>query len=124
MMHVDLPNGISVEIRHSSASPEADGGLAAMNEMEKAMEELVDHFSSMGARRTSGSPRPIPQPANQRSPPMPASNAGRAGGADGGAWGEPGFLTICLIARLEAPRARSALHQHHALEPSLHRLHC
>lgn len=48
MMHVDLPNGISVEIRHSSATPEADGGLAAMNEMEKAMEELVDHFSGLG----------------------------------------------------------------------------
>jgi hypothetical protein len=55
MMHVDLPNGISVEIRHSSATPEADGGLAAMNEMEKAMEELVDHFSSMGSSADSGS---------------------------------------------------------------------
>jgi hypothetical protein len=48
MMHVDLPNGISVEIRHNSASGDADGGLAAMNEMEKAMEELVDHFSGVG----------------------------------------------------------------------------
>jgi hypothetical protein len=48
MMHVDLPNGISVEIRHNSASGETDGGLAAMNEMEKAMEELVDHFSGLG----------------------------------------------------------------------------
>jgi Na+/H+-translocating membrane pyrophosphatase len=47
-MHVDLPNGISVEIRHNSASGDADGGLAAMNEMEKAMEELVDHFSGVG----------------------------------------------------------------------------
>ena len=55
MMHVDLPNGISVEIRHSSATPEADGGLAAMNEMEKAMEELVDHFSSMAGSADSGS---------------------------------------------------------------------
>ena len=55
MMHVDLPNGISVEIRHSSATPEADGGLAAMNEMEKAMEELVDHFGSMGSSADSGS---------------------------------------------------------------------
>lgn len=45
MLHVDLPNGISVEIRHSSAS-DTDGGLAAMNEMEKAMEELVGHFAS------------------------------------------------------------------------------
>ncbi len=36
MLHVDLPNGISVEIRHSSASSDADGGMAAMNEMEKA----------------------------------------------------------------------------------------
>src|SRR3954468_10114737 len=35
MLHVDLPNGISIEIRHSSASAEADGGVAAMNEMEK-----------------------------------------------------------------------------------------
>jgi hypothetical protein len=48
MMHVDLPNGISVEIRHNSASGDADGGVAAMNEMEKAMEELVDHFSGLG----------------------------------------------------------------------------
>lgn len=48
MIHVDLPNGISVEIRHSSPSGDADGGLAAMNEMEKAMEELVDHFSNLG----------------------------------------------------------------------------
>ena len=55
MMHVDLPNGISVEIRHSSATPEADGGLAAMNEMEKAMEELVDHFSGLGGSADSGS---------------------------------------------------------------------
>ena len=51
-MHVDLPNGISVEIRHSSASGDADGGLAVMNEMEKAMEELVDHFSGLEAQRT------------------------------------------------------------------------
>ena len=49
MIHVDLPNGISVEIRHSSATPEADGGLAAMTEMEKAMEELVGHFASLGS---------------------------------------------------------------------------
>jgi hypothetical protein len=55
MMHVDLPNGISVEIRHNSASGDADGGLAAMNEMEKAMEELVDHFSGMGGSADSGS---------------------------------------------------------------------
>lgn len=55
MLHVDLPNGISVEIRHSSASAEADGGVAAMNEMEKAMEELVDHFSHMGGSADSGS---------------------------------------------------------------------
>jgi hypothetical protein len=55
MMHVDLPNGISVEIRHSSATPEADGGVAAMNEMEKAMEELVDHFSNIGGSADSGS---------------------------------------------------------------------
>jgi hypothetical protein len=55
MMHVDLPNGISVEIRHSSATPEADGGVAAMNEMEKAMEELVDHFSNIGGAADSGS---------------------------------------------------------------------
>ena len=55
MLHVDLPNGISVEIRHSSASAEADGGVAAMNEMEKAMEELVDHFSSTGSSADSSS---------------------------------------------------------------------
>jgi hypothetical protein len=55
MFHVDLPNGISVEIRHASASGDADGGLAAMNEMEKAMEELVDHFSSWGGAADSGS---------------------------------------------------------------------
>ena len=55
MFHVDLPNGISVEIRHSSASGDADGGVAAMNEMEKAMEELVDHFSNMGGSADSGS---------------------------------------------------------------------
>lgn len=55
MLHVDLPNGISVEIRHSSASGDADSGLAAMNEMEKAMEELVDHFSRMGGSTDSGS---------------------------------------------------------------------
>jgi hypothetical protein len=55
MLHVDLPNGISVEIRHSSASRDADGGLGAMNEMEKAMEELVDHFSSVGGSTDSGS---------------------------------------------------------------------
>ena len=55
MMHVDLPNGISVEIRHSSATPEADGGVAAMNEMEKAMEELVEHFSNIGGAADSGS---------------------------------------------------------------------
>jgi hypothetical protein len=55
MFHVDLPNGISVEIRHASASGDADGGLAAMNEMEKAMEELVDHFSNMGGSADSGS---------------------------------------------------------------------
>ncbi len=55
MMHVDLPNGISIEIRHSSATPEADGGLAAMNEMEKAMEELVDHFAGLGGSTNSGS---------------------------------------------------------------------
>lgn len=55
MMHVDLPNGISVEIRHNSASGEADGGLAAMKEMEKAMEELVDHFGSLGGSTDSGS---------------------------------------------------------------------
>ncbi len=55
MLHVDLPNGISVEIRHSSPSAEADGGLAAMNEMEKAMEELVGHFSNMGSSAGSGS---------------------------------------------------------------------
>ena len=56
MIHVDLPNGIAVEIRHSSASSDADGGLAAMNEMEKAMEELVDHFSGFGNGSTdSGS---------------------------------------------------------------------
>jgi hypothetical protein len=55
MMHVDLPNGISVEIRHNSASGDADGGLAAMNEMEKAMEELVDHFSGLGGSTDSGS---------------------------------------------------------------------
>jgi hypothetical protein len=54
-MHVDLPNGISVEIRQSSATPETDGGLAAMNEMEKAMEELVDHFSNVGGSADSGS---------------------------------------------------------------------
>ena len=53
MIHVDLPNGIAVEIRHSSASSDADGGLAAMNEMEKAMEELVDHFSSFGNGSTN-----------------------------------------------------------------------
>lgn len=53
MMHVDLPNGISVEIRHNSASPEADGGLAAMKEMEKEMEELVDHFSGLGGSTDS-----------------------------------------------------------------------
>ena len=54
MLHVDLPNGISVEIRHSSAS-DTDGGVAAMNEMEKAMEELVDHFSNVGGPTDSGS---------------------------------------------------------------------
>jgi len=55
MMHVDLPNGMSIEIRHSSATPEADGGIAAMNEMEKAMEELVDHFSRLDGATDSGS---------------------------------------------------------------------
>lgn len=55
MMHVDLPNGISVEIRHSSTSPEADGGVAAMKEMEKAMEELVDHFSGLEGSTDPGS---------------------------------------------------------------------
>lgn len=55
MIHVDLPNGTSVEIRHSSARPEADGGLAAMKEMERAMEELVDHFSGLGGSTESGS---------------------------------------------------------------------
>jgi len=65
MIHVDLPNGISVEIRHSSASADADGGLAAMNEMEKAMEELVDHFSSLGNGSTDSASTPNNAAANQ-----------------------------------------------------------
>jgi hypothetical protein len=65
MFHVDLPNGISVEIRHNSASGDADGGLAAMNEMEKAMEELVDHFSGLGGSTDSGS-RAANSAASQR----------------------------------------------------------
>ena len=64
MFHVDLPNGISVEIRHNSAS-DADGGLAAMNEMEKAMEELVDHFSSLGNGSTGSTPTSSSAAANQ-----------------------------------------------------------
>jgi hypothetical protein len=66
MMDVDLPNAISVEIRHSSANAEADGGLAAMREMDQAMEELVDHFSSRtvqewerGAKKPSGPARTL-----------------------------------------------------------------
>jgi hypothetical protein len=65
MIHVDLPNGISVEIRHNSASGDADGGLAAMNEMEKAMEELVDHFSSLGNGSTGSAPTTDSAAANQ-----------------------------------------------------------
>ena len=66
MMHVDLPNGISVEIRHSSASPEADGGLAAMTEMEKAMEELVDHFSGLGNKSADSGSAATTSAASQR----------------------------------------------------------
>lgn len=65
MFHVDLPNGISVEIRHNSAS-DTDGGLAAMNEMEKAMEELVDHFSSFGNGSTGSGSADADPAASQR----------------------------------------------------------
>jgi hypothetical protein len=66
MMHVDLPNGISVEIRHNSASGDADGGLAAMNEMEKAMEELVDHFSGLGNNSADSGSTTANSAASQR----------------------------------------------------------
>lgn len=48
MIHVDLPNGIAIEARHGSARGDADGGLAAMKEMEKEIQELVGHFSNVG----------------------------------------------------------------------------
>lgn len=66
MFHVDLPNGISIEMRHNSASGDADGGLAAMNEMEKAMEELVDHFSSFGNGSTDSASTAANSAASQR----------------------------------------------------------
>lgn len=65
MIHVDLPNGISIEVRHASAGHDADGGLAAMNEMEKAVEELVDHFSGWGGPSTDSGSAATGAAANQ-----------------------------------------------------------
>ena len=64
MIHVDLPNGISIEVRHASSN-DADGGLAAMNEMEKEMEELVNHFSSLGNGSTDTASTSASAAANQ-----------------------------------------------------------
>jgi hypothetical protein len=82
IMHVDLPNGISVEIRHS-ASGDADGGLAAMNEMEKAMEELVDHFSNFGNGSTASASASTNAVANQHRLAAYAEQAKQTSLADG-----------------------------------------
>jgi hypothetical protein len=65
MIHVDLPNGISIEVRHGSATGDADGGLAAMKEMETEMEELVGHFSNLGNGSTDSTSTSASAAANQ-----------------------------------------------------------
>ncbi len=50
MIHVDLPNGISVEVRHSSGGESSSQSLSAMNELVDAVDELVKSFAgSSGA---------------------------------------------------------------------------
>jgi hypothetical protein len=65
MIHVDLPNGISIEVRHASSSSDTDGGLAAMNEMAKEMEELVGHFSRLGKASPDSASTSASAAANQ-----------------------------------------------------------
>jgi hypothetical protein len=59
MIHVDLPNGISVEVRHSSGNESSSQSLSAMNELVDAADELIKSFAeysgtSAAANGTTG----------------------------------------------------------------------
>jgi hypothetical protein len=45
MIHVDLPNGISVELRHSSGDESSSQSLSAMSALTDAADELIKSFA-------------------------------------------------------------------------------
>src|SRR5216684_5906660 len=45
MIHVDLPNGISVELRHSSGDESSGQSLSAMSALTDAADELIKSFA-------------------------------------------------------------------------------
>lgn len=74
MIHVDLPNGITIEARHGSAH---DGAFAAMKEMEEEVEELVGHFTNEGNGSAVSTSAPAGAAASQHGPSSYADQARR-----------------------------------------------
>jgi len=52
MIHVDLPNGISFEVRHSAGGQPTDS-LAVMKELTDAAEQLADAFKNISPAATA-----------------------------------------------------------------------